>query len=86
MYGYLYREKWGLKQLPDDGDSFQTLTLMQKTCIFFNVSGTLHAHGRLCLRVHVEGFLGFIFPKKIYLLIKGYIFHFNISQFNLISN
>ena len=43
-------------------DLFQTLALMQKTCLIY-VSGTLHAHAGSGLRVHVEGFLGLLFQK-----------------------
>ena len=38
------------------------------------------------LRAHSESFLGLTFLKYIYLLIKSYIFHFNISQVNLTFN
>ena len=38
------------------------------------------------LRVHAKGFLGLLFRKYIYLLIKSYIFHFNIFQVNLTFN
>ena len=38
------------------------------------------------MAAHAEGFLGLIFSKKIYVLIKSYIIHFNISQVNLTSD
>ena len=51
----------------------------------------MHAQDRACmcmimaacacwfLRAHAEGSFGFLFQKYIYLLIKSYTFHFNIS-------
>ena len=71
-------------------------SLMQKTHLFY-ISGTLYAHTRLGLRAYaswlpvqadsylqrLRASLTLLFQKQIYLLIKIYIFHFNISQVNL---
>ena len=42
----------------------------------------LYAQANSCMRIVRDSF-GLIFQKMIYLLIKSYIFHFNISQVNL---
>ena len=74
-------------------------SLMQKTCLFY-VSGTLHTCAGSGMRVHAlwlhlqadsyvhrqRASLALLFQKQIYLFIKCYIFHFNISQVNLTSN
>ena len=73
-------------------DSLQTLALMQKTCLIY-IFGILYACARSCLRAQADSCihiarvsLALFFQKQIYLLIKSYIFHFNISQINLTSN
>jgi len=70
-------------------DSFQTSTLMQKTC-FFYVSKTLLACASSCLRTHAlrlctqaKCFLWPFFSKnRFFFSLKSYIFHFNIPQIN----
>ena len=80
-------------------DSFQISALLQKTCIF-HASKTLVAyigkylcthtlaHIRRPLPMYVsQGPLwSFNFQKEIFAHLKGYIFHFNTSQVNLISD
>ena len=86
MYGYLYWENWGLEQLPNDMGFIPNLNINVENLPFFNISRTLHARVETSLRAHVKGLLGLLFQKYIYLLIKSYIFHFNISQVNLTSD
>ena len=68
MYGYLYCENEGLKQLLDNMKFVPNLNIIAENLsffffFFFNVSRTLHAHAGSGVRVHAKGFLGFTFPK-----------------------
>ena len=74
-------------------------SLLQKTC-FSYTSLTLVAYVGICLRTHVlahvhrprpaytgQGLLqSYYFKKQIFTHSKGYIFHFNTPQVNLISD
>ena len=73
-------------------DSFQTSVFNAKNLSFI-VPGTLHARTGSGMRAHAnscvhrsKASLALLFQKQIYLLIKSYIFHFNISQVNLTSD
>ena len=79
-------------------DSFQT-SVFNVESLPLIVSRMLHAHaGHACMLTHhgcacrlipvcaCRGLPWPYFYKKIYLLIKIYIFHFNISQVNLTSD
>ena len=75
MYGYLYCENEGLKQLLDNMKFVPNLNIIAENLSFFYfyflffyffifyVSRTLHAHAGSGVRVHAKGFLGFTFPK-----------------------
>ena len=74
-------------------------SLLQKTCIFY-VFETLVAYIGVCLHMHAlalvhrplpiyvdEGPLwSFISKNRFFAHLKGYIFHFNTLQVNLISD
>ena len=99
MYGYLYCENGGLERLPNDVGFVPNLNINVENMsflYFWNLTCArrlgLHAHASWlytqddsCVRMP-RASLALLFQKYIYLVIKSYIFHFNISQVNLISN
>ena len=81
MYGYLYCENEGLERLPDD-----VVFVLNLNINIENMHASwLHAQDDSCMRMS-RASLALIFQKYIYVVIKSYIFHFNISQVNLISD
>ena len=76
----------------------KTQSLQQKTCIFLTfetlvayIGMDLHMHAlahihRSLSRIEPRDTLNIYFQKQIFSHLKNYIFHFNTSQVNLISN
>ena len=72
--------------------------LLQKTCFYYYflllyIFETLAMYAGVCLRVHtlahvrgLKATLVIYFQKQIFAHLKGYIFHFNTPQVNLISD
>ena len=91
--------KWGLEQFLDDVGFVPSLSINAENLSFFMFlepyvhaglglhvhASWLHAQANSCVRMS-RASLALLFQKWIYLLIKNYIFHFNISQVNLTSD
>ena len=89
MYGYLYCENGDLERLLDDVGYVPSLNFNIENLFFslWNLTCMIcaYVHMHLALRAQLLACMhkprvsvAFYFPKIIYLLIKSYIFHFNI--------